>query len=105
MSTVTTNEKTPETPETTEVEVASTKAERQVRSAARLQRQAKKVNIRSSTKARKAMMEAVKERDYNLQTMDKLWKEAIGIAQDAGKKTVQEKDVERVLSIVDSWAK
>jgi histone H3/H4 len=92
-----------ETNNNNEVEAPTqTTSERQVRSAARLQREAKKLGIRSSTKARKIMMEAVKEHNYSLEDMDKLWQQAIGIAQDSKKKTVQEKDVLRVLSIVQA---
>lgn len=88
-----TNEKTTTT---------ATKSERKVRSAARLQRKATEAGVRSAGDARKAMIEAVKKRDYSIEIMDKLWQQAIAIAKDAGKKTVQKKDVERVLNVIDT---
>lgn len=72
------------------------------RSGARLQYLSKQHNFRSSHPARKILVEFVKEMDYSVEKMDQLWIHAMSIATDSGKKTVQERDINRVIDIARS---
>ena len=68
------------------------------RSGARLQYLSKQHNF----PARKILVEFVKEMDYSVEKMDQLWIHAMSIATDSGKKTVQERDINRVIDIARS---
>lgn len=73
-------------------------------SAAQLQRLAKANDVRSSQGARKLVMDYAKDHtNYSSDTMEQMWMDAIAVAQNGGKKTVQECDVSLVLKIVEKY--